>query len=332
MPPGLTSGFQSFVNKELPPGVAGDFAGANIRANIIASPWGFVASPGGVNVGVGGWANPATGIASQYYQPSSFAGFVHREGQAIITTFLGVASMLIVGGDPVTLMDQGEFWGLFNSGATPGQKVYFNPQTGALTAAASGGTVGGTITTASIAAGNPAVMTVTTITGTPLTVGTVITGVGVPPGTYIASFGTGSGGAGTYNLANVDGTTIPTVASGLSYAGIQETNYYVASVVTADATFTASLAQPAAGTAYGILTVTAVAAGVLVPGQYLSATGGGGLPASANTVILQQLTGTTGNTGTYLTTNVSYTVTSTNTFVGTQGKLGKISSWTTPLT
>lgn len=329
MPPGLNTGFQSFVNKELPPGVAGDFAGANIRANVVASPWGFVASPGGVTVGVGGWANPATGVASSYYQPSSIPGFVHREGQVVITTFLGVAAMLIVGGDPVTLMDQGEFWGLFASGATPGQKVYFNPQTGALTAAATGQSVGpATITTAAIAAGNPAVLTVTTITGTPLTVGTIIYGTGVPPGTYIASFGSGSGGAGTYNLANVDGTTIPAVASGLSYAGVQETPFFVATPVTADASFTATLAAPVSGTAYGILTVSAVGSGVLVAGQYISTAGTVPIPGSANLQILQQLTGSAGGTGTYLTNNTSYVVGSGQTFTGTQGKLGKISSWT----
>ena len=31
------------------------------------------------------WANPTSGIGSSYYQPESFAGFVHREQQALIT-------------------------------------------------------------------------------------------------------------------------------------------------------------------------------------------------------------------------------------------------------
>jgi hypothetical protein len=75
--------------------------------------------------------------------------------------------------------------------------------------------------------------------------------------------------------------------------------------------------------------VTAIASGVLAPGQFISATGGGALAGSANVQILEQLTGTAGSTGTYLTSNTSATVTSTNTFVGIQGKLGRISSWTT---
>jgi hypothetical protein len=322
--PGTSTGFQSFANNELPPAVAGDFAGANIRANVIAGAFGFVAAPGGVFIGAGAWANPDTKVASSYYQPNSFPGFVHREGQAIITNFLGIASMLIEGGEMTTVMDQGDFWGLFTAGATPGQKVYFNPQNGTLSGAATGGSVAGAITAASLS--NTGLLTVATISGTPLAVGQVITGVGVPPGSYIASLGSGTGGTGTYQLANADGTPFPTVTSeAMAYQGVIESQFYVASTVTADCDFTASLALPAAGTPFGVLTVSAIGSGVLAPGQWVSATG---LPGSANVQILEQLTGSTGGTGTYLTTNVSYTITSTNTFVAMQGKLGRISSWT----
>jgi hypothetical protein len=323
-PPGTGTGFQSFVNKELPPGVAGDFAGANIKSNVVASPFGFAASPAGVTIGVGAWANPNTGIASNYFQPGSFAGFVHREGQALITTFLGIAAASILAGDMVTVMDQGDFWGLFAAGATAGQKVYFDPKTGALTGNTAGNSVSGTMT-GSITA---SVMTISAITGTPLAVGQVVTGTGVVPGTYIASLGTGTGGTGTYNLANVDGTAIANVSSEtLGYWGVQETNFFVASPVVADTTFTASLAAPVAPSEFGILTVSAIASGSILPGQYISATG---LPGSANIQILQQLTGTTGSTGTYLTNNTGLVIGSTSSFVGTQGKLGKISSWTRP--
>jgi hypothetical protein len=109
----------------------------------------------------------------------------------------------------------------------------------------------------------------------------------------------------------------------MTYYGVQETQFYLAEPVTADCSFTASLAVPAAGVAFGVLTVSAIASGVLAPGQWISATG---LPGSANVQILQQLTGSAGSTGTYLTTNVNYTIASTNSFVATQGKLGKISS------
>jgi hypothetical protein len=327
MPPGTASGFQSFVNNELPPGVAGDFAGANIRASVVAGAFAYVATPGGVIVGVGAWANPASKLASNYYQPGSFMGFVHRDGQAIITDFLGIDSMQIIDGDMVTVMAQGDFWGLFFSGATPGQKVYFDGVTGALTANEPGQSVSGAITSASLA--TTGILTVVTISGSPLLPGQAITGVGVPPGSYIVSQLTGTTGeAGTYQLANADNVPFPVVSAvAMAYAGVQESQFYVASVVTADADFTGSLAPPAAGTPFGVLTVSAVANGVIVPGQFISATGGGGLAGGLNTQILEQLTGTTGGDGTYLTTNTSATVTSTNTFVGTQGKLGRISSW-----
>lgn len=321
--PGSGDGFQTFVNKELPPGIPGDWAGANIRANFPAGPFELVASPGGVTVGAMCWANPNTGLATSYFVPGCAAAFVHREAQGIITQFLGIATMEIVEGDAVTPQVQGDWWGLFAGGATAGQKVYANPVTGALSAAATGNSVSGAITSASLSSAG--VLTVATITGTPLAVGQVIVGTGVPNGSYIASLGTGTGGTGTYNLANVDGTAFSTVsAEAMTYYGAQETQFYVAQPVTADCSFTASLAEPAAGTAFGVLTVTAIASGALTPGQWISATG---LPGSANVQILEQTSGTTGGTGTYLTTNVGYTISSTNTFDATQGKMGKISSW-----
>lgn len=325
--PGSGDGFQSFVNKELPPGVAGDFAGANIRANIIAGAFGYAASPAGLTVGLGGWANPATKVASNYYQPQSFKGFVGRKANnGIITNFLGVASMLVEGGDMCTLFDQGEFWGLFAAGATVGQKVYFDPVTGALTANATGQGVTASNTGASIMA-NVLTTTDADATGT-VAVGQVVTGVGVPPGTYIASAdGTGSG-THLWNLANVDGTAIPNLTSQtMNFQGVIESQYSVASPVTVDADFTAAIAAPVLPSNFGIMTVSAVASGVIVPGQFLSATG---LPGSQNVQVLEQLTvgSGVGGTGTYLTTySGAAAINSTNSFVGTQGKLGKISSW-----
>ena len=104
--PGSGDGFQSFVNTALPPGVLGDFAGANIRANIVAGSFGYTATPAGVLVGNGGWANPSTKLVSNYYQPNSAPGFVHREGQTVITNFLGISSLLLLGGMEVTIFSQ----------------------------------------------------------------------------------------------------------------------------------------------------------------------------------------------------------------------------------
>ena len=332
MSPGSGTGFQTFVNNELPPAVAGDFAGANIRSNVVAGAGAYVATPAGVTIGVGGWADPSTGQVSNYYRPNSFPGFVHREGQAIVTTFLGVASALIQSGDMVTLMNQGDFSGIFAAGGTPGQKVYFDAKTGALTAAAAGGSVVGANTGASITAG---VLTTTDAdqSGSALAVGQIITGVGVPPGTYIASAdGTGSG-THLWNLANLDGTTIADVTSEtMANTGVTETQFFLASTVKVDASFTATIAAPVIPSPYSVMTVTAVGSGVLAPGQWLSSAGASPFAASLNVQIIEQLTAVApasgGGTGTYLVTNGAV-VGSGETIVGTQGKIGRISSWTT---
>src|SRR5579859_5509376 len=97
-------GFQNRVNLQPPPAVAGDFAGTNPRMSVTAPPGGFTAAPdypqtfGGplteaLVVGRFAWFNyatddsvvdgdlPAGGLASNYFQPNSVLGFVHREDQ-----------------------------------------------------------------------------------------------------------------------------------------------------------------------------------------------------------------------------------------------------------
>src|SRR6185437_3813024 len=138
--PGNQSGIQTWVNRELPPGVAGDWAGANIRASVSVGPWALFAPPSGTTVGVIGWANAATGICSNYFQPNSFPGFIHREQQAngLQTSGSGivvnVAATQVLSGYPVTALSQGSFWGLFQGSASVGNSVYANPTTGALIA------------------------------------------------------------------------------------------------------------------------------------------------------------------------------------------------------
>jgi hypothetical protein len=330
----LQTGFQSFVNNELPLGVAGDFAGANIRATVAAPPFGYVAAGGGVLVGAFGWGNPATQIASNYYQPNSSLGFVHRENNALITSFLGIASMLIPQGLRVTLFNQGDFFGTFSGAATVGQKVYCDPVTGLLSANATGNGVTANSTAASLA--NTGVLTVgATLTGT-LAPGQGVVATGIPAGSYIGSQLTGTtGSTGTYQLVNANGSIAsgswPVVSSTtVLFYGVFETPFQVASNVLASALFTASLAAPVAPGVGGILTITAIASGVPAANQFITATGGGGLAASANAQILYQLTGTAGSTGTYQTNyNGGAAVTSTNTFVGSAGTVGKISSWAT---
>lgn len=97
-----------------------------------------------------------------------------------------------------------------------------------------------------------------------LRVGDTISGTGIPANTTIQALGTGSGGAGTYTMS-------------------------------AAATSTSSIASGASTRT--ILTVTAVASGVLYPGEALSSTGSG-TNISSGTTIAASGTGT-GSGGTY---------------------------------
>src|ERR1035441_957803 len=288
--PSTPDGFQTFVNNELPIGVVGDFVGASIRASVPAPPGGFVASSQGVLVGNWAWGNPATGIASNTYQLNSSGGFVHRENNGLITQFLGFNTLTVLPGNMITLMAQGDYFAAFAAAATVGQKVYADPVTGALSAGATGGGVTANSTAASVA--NTGVLTVgATLTGT-LAAGQGVTGVGLPPGSYIGSQISGStGSTGTYQLLNSYGAIAsgswPVVSSEtINFYGVIETPFYMASNVKVNAAFTASLAAPVSPAVNGILTVTAVGGGVLEPGQFLTATGGGGLANSLNVQII----------------------------------------------
>jgi hypothetical protein len=318
------TGFQQYVNNELPVGVAGDFAGANIRASVPSPPGGFVAAPAGVLVGAFAWGNPATGIASNYYQTNSGLGFVHRENNALITNFLGFATMTIVPGNMVTLMEQGDFFGLFTAGATVGQKVYADPYYGTLTANATGNGVTANSTAASLA--NTGILTVgATLTGT-LAPGQAVYATGVPAGSYISSQLTGTtGSTGTYQLANsvpIASGSWPVVSSETVYfQGVYETPFYVASNVAVNAVgATSSIAVN------GVLTIGSLSSGTFAAGQFIS--GGTGSNTIPNNIqILSQTSGTLGGAGTYLTNAPATLVITSTTVTGTAGQLGKISSW-----
>lgn len=331
--PGNTGGFQTFVNRELPVGVPGDWAGANIRASVPVGPWELVASPYGVTIGAIGWANPATGICSTYFQPNSFPGFIHREqqGQGLQTSgsaiAANVASQQILSGYPVTALAQGDFWALFQGGCSVGNSVYANPTTGALIAGASGSAV--TLTGGEGTISSAGVLDVTTAPSlADLAVGQIISMSGVPVGTYIASLGTGTGGEGTYNLANLDGTTIPTVSSATAFTayGQQAVQWLAMQNVAAAASFTATLAAEGGNGPFGLLTVSAVASGTLAAGQWIQSSGTVSVPLTANIQIISQVSGTAGGAGTYLVSN-TIAVASGQTFTTYNGQMAKISSW-----
>ncbi|KVS50690.1 hypothetical protein WK39_27915 [Burkholderia cepacia] len=153
-------GFQQHVYYQPAPAVEGDFASANPRASVLAGPGSLVAGPAGVTVGRFAWATSTgqpdvTSGETDFYNLVSNTGvgpptgFVHREQQALITTWLAEASMLVPAGLPVTLHQAGDFW-VRNAGAGPsaaGQKAFANLTDGAVQSGAAGATVAGTVET-----------------------------------------------------------------------------------------------------------------------------------------------------------------------------------------
>lgn len=139
--------FQTSVNLTQAPAVEGDFASANPRASVVAPESGFVAGAAGVTVGNFAWIqvdgftvlNTGSGVPD---------GFVHREQQALITTFLAESGNLVPQGMPVTLMRTGDYFDKATvSGATKGQKAFAKLSDGTMQAGAAGATISGFIET-----------------------------------------------------------------------------------------------------------------------------------------------------------------------------------------
>ena len=117
-------GFQSTVNLQQAPAVAGDFASANPRASYPGGEGKFVAGAAGVTVGRFAWiqADGKTVLNTGTGAPD---GFIHREQQALITAYLGEASNLVPQGFPVTIMRTGDYYVTSTvAAATRGQKAF----------------------------------------------------------------------------------------------------------------------------------------------------------------------------------------------------------------
>jgi hypothetical protein len=227
-------GFQKSVYTQPAPAVAGDFASANPRASVLAGPGGLVAGPNGLVVGRFAWLsyytvdpNDAPATANNTGS-GAIAGFVHRDQQALITTYLAESSMLIPAGFPVTLMDAGDFW-CINSGsgqALPGMKAYANYADGTITFAATG-SPGTASATGSIAAnagsftGSIAddILTLTAVGSGTAVPGGTISGTNVASGTMIVSqvtpllAGEATGGIGRYVVSIPEQTVVSTTIS-----------------------------------------------------------------------------------------------------------------------
>jgi hypothetical protein len=310
----MSNGFQTQVNTQPAPAVAGDFASTNPRASVLAGPGGLVAGVGGVTVGRFAWSYPPTdadGAPAVVLNTGAGAptGFVHRRQQALITQYLADASNVIAQGFALDLMASGDFW-VKNDGssiAEIGMKAYADLATGKVTFAATGSPATGASVTASIAASTGSftgtivddVMTITAVGSGTVVVGGQITGTGVATGTQVTSQVSGTpGGVGVY-LVNIGDQNVASTT-------LSET--------------------------YGTMTVTAVDSGALAVGDSLSGSG-----VTAGTYITALGTGS-GGTGTYIvnknTVVGSTTITAASNVetkyiaqsVGQAGELVKISS------
>lgn len=211
-------GFQKVVNTYASKAYPGMVATNNPWIGYVAGEGALVAGPNGVTIARFGWATPIAGsdtgervdsnaslvAAGKSRAPS---GFVHNELQGTFTTYLQESGMQILPWSAMEIATRGDFWAL-NVGPNAvarEDKVFTNMADGTITTGAAGSTVAGKAYTASFAT-NVMTVTVAPTGGVVLAVGDAVVGTGVPANTYIASFGTGTGGTGTYNLTTTPGT------------------------------------------------------------------------------------------------------------------------------
>lgn len=214
-------GFQTSVNAQPAPAVQGDFASQNPRASVLAGAGQLVSPVGGLTVGHFAFVAAATGLVSQSYLAAGGAGcqigFLGRESQALITTFLGQNTLVVPVGFMVTLYDAGEFWARFGGGATEGNTVYADETTGRPVSGSATDTVTaavgatGTLTT-NVTAGTANQVTVNTLSAGNVYVGDIVVSTNVPVGTTITGQISGTAnGTGLYSIsANASAAAGPT--------------------------------------------------------------------------------------------------------------------------
>lgn len=291
----MSGGFQTRVNAQPAPAVAGDFASANSNQfTVLAGPGGLVAGDMGLTVGRFAWttdefvdADGSPAVANNFGS-GSVTGFVHRDQQGLITTYLSDAGMTIPAGFQCSVFASGDFWAK-NDGAAqalPGMKAYAGYADGKVTFAATGtpGTASGSASSIAAStnsftgaiAGN--VLTVSAVASGTIYPGTTISGTGVASGTKIVDQLSGTaGGVGTYAVSIPEQTVASTAISG-TYG-------------------TLTVGGTVAG-AFGVgdtLSGTSVVAGTSIT-ALISGTGGAGTYAVDNNAVVSSTAITAGTT------------------------------------
>lgn len=151
-------GFQTTVQSQQAPACAGDFASANPRAAVVSPEGAFVAGAGGINVATFAWIQSDGKTLLNTDAAAKPDGFVHREQQSLISTYLAESGNNIPAGFPVTLMRTGDYFFKANANAAvKGQKVFAKLSDGTVGTGAAGATIAGYIETdfvVSVAAGS----------------------------------------------------------------------------------------------------------------------------------------------------------------------------------
>lgn len=144
----MTTGFQRQVNAQQAPAVAGDFASANPRASVPAPEAGFVAGASGLVVAAFAWIDADGRRLNNTAASGKPNGFVHREQQAFITTYLGETSNVIPTGFPATLMRKGDYFvNTTVAAASVGQKAFAKLADGTMQPGNAGATISGFVET-----------------------------------------------------------------------------------------------------------------------------------------------------------------------------------------
>lgn len=122
---------QKQVNIDLAVGVAGDFASVNPQFTLLAGRKMYRVGAAPVVIGTFAAADTVTGLVSNTITTGKALGFVGRQSnQAVITNWLGAASMAIPQGSQVTLYSKGDFYVTSEDAATYGMKVFALNATG----------------------------------------------------------------------------------------------------------------------------------------------------------------------------------------------------------
>lgn len=313
--------FQKTINNDPAPAVAGDFASTNPFASVLAGPGALVAPAGGLIVGNFAWVGPL-GQVSQSFVAGYQIGFLGRNSQALITEFLGEATMLVPEGFMVTLFNEGDFWANFPAGASVGQLVFADPNDGTPLAGASAPTLG-TGTASAGFSGTATLNGTTTLNVTAVTHGIINPGDtvadsttpgNIPAGTVIVQQLTGTaGGVGTYQMSQVGvaavGDTVTTASEFALITAVADGSFNAGDIFTGTDVAAGSAiveqAIPFSGVASIItgslstLVVTSVQPGtdLLRKGAVLPAIPGLGI--AGGTTITTQVSGTPGGVGSY---------------------------------